>query len=77
MKNDDLCRGCNDDFYNGRNPHGIEKCWSIESATIETRYRLHINSVPTKRSNFKTLQRPDCYREKGFVFYTKIPSFAK
>ncbi len=77
MKTTDACQGCEDDFYNGNNPYGIERCWSADAAEIITRHRLHINSVPTKRSNFTTLQRPNCYREKGCVHYKEIPHFAK
>jgi hypothetical protein len=27
-----LCAGCRDDFYNGKNPIGIKKCWYFDKA---------------------------------------------
>lgn len=29
-----LCKGCRDDFYNGKNPYGIKKCWFFDKARI-------------------------------------------
>ena len=33
-KNKQLCEGCYDDFYNGKNDLGVEECWSYNNATV-------------------------------------------
>jgi hypothetical protein len=40
------CEGCEDNFYNGNNPHGTKECWKFNDAKIIMRKRVHINQVP-------------------------------
>ncbi len=41
-----LCAGCHNNFYNGNNPYGIERCWSLKSAEpVEAKF-VHMNDVP-------------------------------
>ena len=28
----EYCKGCREDYYNGRNPHGIQRCWHLGDA---------------------------------------------
>lgn len=72
----ETCRGCEDDFYNNRNPHGVKQCWSLESAELVTRWRLGVWTQPTVRGAFTEVRVFDCRREKGFVFYKELPAFA-
>jgi hypothetical protein len=29
-----MCLGCRDDFYNGKNPIGIQECWGFKTARV-------------------------------------------
>lgn len=70
------CVGCEDDFYNGKNELGVQKCWSLKSAKLMTRYRIGTWTQPTENGAFTQMQRPGCYRQKGCAFYNKLPDFA-
>jgi hypothetical protein len=71
------CAGCRDDFYNGKNPHGVKACWGLKSARPRTRYRLHVDTPYSWRSGYAKKQRPQCYHEQGYVYLDQIPEFAK
>ena len=71
------CRGCRDDFYNGKNPLGVKSCWLLPKATLLTRYRPHRDSMPGSKGAFTEMTRPSCYGESGFCFYSKLPEFVK
>lgn len=75
MKTDANCHGCHDDFYNGRQNFDGTVCWSLDDAVMKTRYRLNVHTRPTEPGAFEKQQRPSCYRQQGFVFYDKLPSF--
>ncbi len=60
------CNSCRDDFYNGKNPHGIKVCWMLKSAKLIRRKRVHINERPPWSRNPEML--PSCYREMNYVF---------
>jgi hypothetical protein len=70
------CVGCRDDFYNGKNPHGVKACWFLPRAKLETRFRLHINTPVNQREGYVEMQLPQCYHERGYVYYEQIPAFA-
>jgi hypothetical protein len=29
-----MCLGCYDDFYNGKNPMGVQECWGFKTARV-------------------------------------------
>ena len=60
------CIGCNDNFYNGNNPYGIQVCWALDRAKLIMRKRVGLNDRPPWTRKPEKL--PDCYREKGYVF---------
>ena len=67
----DKCIGCRDNFYNG--PDG--RCWSAKTGKMQTRYRIYSHVRPTEPGAFTEMRRPSCYREKGAVYYDKLPDF--
>ncbi len=42
----ELCIGCRDDFYNGKNHLGIKECWMYKTASIVSRTRVGIWQNP-------------------------------
>ena len=63
------CIGCEEDFYNNRNPYGIKECWNLKSAKLVLKKKIHINQRPPwKQKPIKVL---DCYRQRGYVFWNK------
>jgi len=60
------CLGCNEDFYNDKNPYGIKVCWNLRDAKLIMRKRVGINERPPWKSKPEKL--PGCYRQKGFIF---------
>lgn len=71
------CVGCEQDFYNGKNPMGVQECWSLKTAKMVTRYRLGYWTAPTVPGAFQKMKAYHCRSEKGYVFYDQLPSFAK
>lgn len=60
------CAGCEDDFYNGKNPYGIPECWNRESAKMTEKILIPIDLAPPyKNLNLESL--PSCYRRKRHV----------
>ncbi len=66
----DYCAGCSNNHYNTRvadeNVQRHMCCWSLETAKIIPRKRVHSNDVPPW--NHKPELYPDCYREPMHVF---------
>jgi hypothetical protein len=73
------CRGCHDDFYNGRkNCDGSDRCWSAKAGKMATRYRIHYMTAPTVKGAFTKVRVPSCYRQvNAYVYYDKLPDFVK
>lgn len=71
------CLGCEDDFYNGKNPMGVKQCWGLKTAKILTRYEIDTWTTPTQRGAFSEVKKPNCYHAKGQHYYEKLPSFVK
>ena len=46
------CVGCDNDFYNGKNPLGVKRCWMLENAKPVTRYRIGWWTPPTAPGAF-------------------------
>lgn len=55
------CAGCEDDFYNGKNPYGILTCWHLKAARLVPRLLIHIDQPPPYR-DVKPQPLPNCYR---------------
>lgn len=64
--NSEHCVGCDDNFYNGNNPHGIPRCWNLDTAVLKMRKRVAMDERPPW--NREPEELPSCYREKGYVF---------
>lgn len=77
MKTTDACRGCEDDFYNDRNPLGVKRCWHVDTAQIVTKYRIGTWTTPTTPGAFTRVRVPGCYRKKGQHYCEKLPDFVK
>ena len=61
------CAGCEQDFYNGKNPYEVKECWSLGKAKLVSRKKIHINQVPPwKQKPIKVLS---CYRQREYVFW--------
>ncbi len=73
------CRGCRNDFYNGRqNVGGSTRCWSAETGEMVTRYRIHYMTAPTEKGAFTKVKVPSCYHQaNGYVFRDRLPDFVK
>ena len=59
------CFGCEQDFYNGKNPYGVQECWSFKDAKLTKRIRIHIDERPPYKQKPEML--PDCRQEKRIV----------
>lgn len=72
------CAGCRNDFYNDKNPLGVKKCWSLDTATIVTRYRIGTWTDPTQPGAFTKVTTHDCHQGEGYHHYKKeeLPSCA-
>lgn len=57
------CIGCEDDFYNGKNPYGVEACWHRENAKREKRLLIPIDLRPPYL-HIKAESLPTCYKKK-------------
>lgn len=66
MVDSKYCLGCSEDFYNGKNDLGVEKCWGLRTAKRILRVRVHINERPPWTKEPECL--PDCYRQNQHVF---------
>jgi len=71
------CAGCEDDFYNGKNPYGIKECWSFKKAELVVRYRIGTWTQPTESGAFTKVKVPNCYRSKGQHYMEGLPDFVK
>ena len=73
-----LCAGCRDNFYNGNNPLGVKRCWSLDTAKVVTRYRLAWWTAPTVPGAFQKVTTHSCWSAPGqFAQYEHLPANAK
>jgi CheY-like chemotaxis protein len=70
------CVGCREDFYNGKNPYSIARCWSFAEAEPVTRWRLGALTQPIQPGAFLEVLTLSCHRGEGYVHYEKLPDFA-
>lgn len=71
------CVGCEDNFYNGNNPMGVQRCWALKAMKIETRYQIGTWTTPDSKGAFTQVKVPTCYHAKGLHYYRALPSFVK
>lgn len=60
------CKGCRNDFYNGRDNVLGKDCWSLKDAHLVMRKEVHINQVPPWTQ--KPQKLPNCYHKSQFVY---------
>jgi hypothetical protein len=71
------CSGCRNDFYNDKNPLGVKRCWSLDTAKLVTRYRIGTWTVPTQPGAFTKVKCLSCYHQDGQHYYEHLPDFVK
>ena len=71
-----FCRGCRDDFYNGKNSLGVRECWNLKGAKKVVRYRIGTWTTPDTPGAFTKVRTLDCHRPNGAVHYDRLPHFA-
>lgn len=60
------CAGCRNNFYNGNNPMGVQRCWSLGTAKLILRKEIDINQRPPWTQ--KAQRFLSCYHRSGSVF---------
>lgn len=75
----EACRGCHDDFYNGRtNFDGSDRCWSAKTGKMMTRYRIYYMTAPTEKGAYTKVRVPSCYHQvNNHIFHNSLPRFVK
>ena len=63
------CYGCEQDFYNDKNPLGIKECWSLADMTIIWRKKVSVDQRPPWTQAFK--RYPHCYQQTRYFFINK------
>ena len=58
-----FCYGCENDFYNGKNPYGIAECWHRAEAKRES-FRLIPIDLRPPYLHIKPTKLPTCYTKK-------------
>lgn len=59
------CLGCRDDFYNGKNDLGVQKCWGLATAEVVMKRFVPLDARPPW--NQKPEETFSCHRRPGFV----------
>ncbi len=77
MMDPKYCRGCEDDFYNGKNPYGVKQCWMLKDAKLVTRFRLHVDTPMSRKNGYDKVRVPQCFQMKRFIHVTEIPDYAR
>lgn len=62
----DLCLGCRDDFYNGKNPYGVKQCWSFPKAEVVQRIKVSVNERPPYSAS-RAAWTLNCHKPQGYV----------
>lgn len=71
------CIGCEQDFYNDKNPYGVKQCWSVPTAKIVSVVPLSIDQPSPEdyvRQRVKAKQiekHPHCYQRKRMIYVKK------
>lgn len=61
------CQGCRDNFYNGNNRLGVQKCWLLDNARLVRRKEVGMSDVPPWHWQ-PVVVLPECYRRSGYVY---------
>lgn len=61
-----MCIGCEDDFYNDKNPLGVKECWCLKNAKVKMRKKVPLSQAPPWTQ--KARRTLSCYHQKGYVF---------
>lgn len=67
------CNGCRNDFYNDKNPLGVKRCWSLDSARLVWRWTIGTWTPMDKKSNFRRVKVPHCYHREGACYMHRLP----
>lgn len=67
MRTTKYCRGCHDDFYNGKNEISVMVCWHLKTAKLVTRYRQGWWDTPPEAGGppREKVRVPTCYWQPG------------
>lgn len=72
-----LCVGCRNDFYNGKNKIGVKRCWSLKDAKVVTRYKLGWWTRPDEPGAFQEVTTLTCHHAPGqYAHYEQLPPYA-
>jgi hypothetical protein len=63
------CEGCNDDFYNGHNNLGIQRCWHLDKAKLLIKKEVSIHAIPPWTNEPREVL--SCYTRPGFIYVDK------
>ena len=68
------CEGCRDNYYNGKNEHGIKECWSLKNAKVVKRWRLSWWTRPETKEAFTKVTTHHCHSAPGqYALYERLP----
>ena len=61
----ELCGGCDGNFYNGHNDKGVKECWSLKTAKVAMRKKVHVDQVPPWTQ--KPIRTLSCFHQRRYV----------
>jgi hypothetical protein len=68
------CRGCRNDFYNGRENITGNDCWSLKTAKVVKRWKLGWWTEPKSKEAFTKVATYDCHSAPGqYALYERLP----
>ncbi len=72
------CHGCRNDFYNceGANLAPGRRCWSMDTAKLVRRFRIHRDMPTVSPGAFVEVKVPSCFHATGWVFFDALPANA-
>ena len=71
------CSLCVNNFYNGNNPMGVQRCWLLDTAELKPMYRISVNAPMGVRANYERVQAPSCCHQIGYIHLDAIPEYAQ
>jgi len=63
----EMCSGCEQDFYNDKNPLGVKECWSFKDAKLVKVKAIGIWQSPPY-DKVKPIKKLNCYQRKGMCY---------
>jgi len=62
-----LCLGCENNFYNGNNPYGVDECWSFKKGKVIKRLSIPTHRPPPyDKKDWRYML--DCYHQKQMCY---------